>query len=96
MNRLSMVLAMWLVLEMRAGAQLLATDNFQDYTGNPIGQVGGTGDWVGVWAVGSQADGGTFLSGSSKIDGTRSLGLYGQAALRESASAGRSHPAPTS
>lgn len=70
-----------LVLAARAGAQLLATDDFEDYTGNPIGQVGGSGNWVGVWAVGSQADGGTFLSPDSKIDGTRSLGLYGQAGM---------------
>jgi hypothetical protein len=57
--------------------QLSATDDFESYPGNPIGQFGGSGDWTSLWGTNLQNGGGTFLSGSSKIDGTRSLGLFG-------------------
>jgi hypothetical protein len=51
---------------------LPAADDFESYTVNPVGNPGGTGDWDGNWSGGS-----TFLSGSSEIDGTNSLGAFG-------------------
>lgn len=57
--------------------QLTATDDFESYTANPVGQSGGTGDWIGLWGASSQFGGGTFLSTASKINGTKSLGMYG-------------------
>ncbi len=58
-------------------AQLSASDDFESYTGNPVGASGGSGDWTSTWGANSQFGGGTFLSSDSKINGTKSLGMYG-------------------
>lgn len=63
-------------IEMACG-QLLATEDFQAYTNSPLGQTGGSGDWTGAWGANSQFGGGVFLSQNSKIDGTKSVGLFG-------------------
>ena len=54
----------------------LFSDDFQSYTTDPTGQSGGTG-WNTAWTQGLQNNGGTYLNESTKIDGTRSYGLYG-------------------
>ncbi|HMP76542.1 MAG TPA: metallophosphoesterase [Kiritimatiellia bacterium] len=70
-------MALAVVLAARADAQLLATDNFESYTNNPIGQPGGSGGWTGYWGFNSQLDGGAFLDSAFRIDGTKSIGLFG-------------------
>ncbi len=60
-------------------AQLTAADDFEGYTSNPVGTSGGTGDWTGSWGNNSENGGGSFLNANSKIDGAKSLGLFGSA-----------------
>jgi Calcineurin-like phosphoesterase/Purple acid Phosphatase, N-terminal domain len=60
-----------------AQGQMSATDDFEIYSANPVGQSGGTGDWTGTWAANTQFGGGSFLNNGSKIDGAKSVGLYG-------------------
>lgn len=60
-----------------AEAQLSAVDDVEGYAGNPIGQLGGTGDWTSLWGLSEQNGGGVYLSTNSRIDGINSIGLYG-------------------
>jgi len=60
-----------------ASGQLLATDNFESYTSNPVGQSGGSGDWIGTWGYNSQNGGGAFRDVQSKIDGIQTIGQFG-------------------
>ena len=60
-----------------ARAELSATDGFESYSANPTNTAGGTGNWTTNWRSNSQFDGGSFLSTDSKIDGTKSYGLFG-------------------
>jgi hypothetical protein len=60
-----------------AMGQMAASDDMESYTGNPVGAAGGSGDWTSTWGANSQFGGGTFLSNSSKIDGVKSLGMFG-------------------
>lgn len=62
-----------------AQGQLLATDDFESYSGGPVGQSGGSGDWTGNWTRNSQNGGGSYLNSAGKIDGTKSVGLFGKA-----------------
>ncbi len=66
-----------LLLSGTARGQLTAADDFESYSGSPLGVAGGTGDWTGFWGPNSQQDGGAFLSSASKISGTKSVGLFG-------------------
>jgi len=58
-------------------AILSATDDFESYVSDPVGQPGGSGDWTGNWTTNSQFGGGSFLNSDGKISGTKSIGLYG-------------------
>lgn len=78
-----------LICSSPARAQLLATDDFESYTNNPVGQPGGAGDWTAPWGYNSQAGGGTFRSTASTIDGVQSIGLFG-----DGSTAGRSISRP--
>ena len=62
-------------------AQMSAVDDFEGYTGYPIGAAGGIGDWTSAWGVNSENGGGAYLNTNvpPKISGTNSLGLYGNA-----------------
>lgn len=95
--RARMIAAALLVLGfgiVSAEAQLLASESFESYTNGPVGQSGGTGDWTTLWTRNSQNGGGNYLDSSSRIDGTKSVGLYGLAsATGESIS--RAFPACT-
>ncbi len=62
-----------------SAAQMAATDDFESYTNNPVGQSGGTGDWAGPWMTNSQFDGGAYLNTAGKLSGTKSIALYGNA-----------------
>lgn len=62
-----------------AKAQLLASDDFESYSSGPVGQSGGSGDWVGNWTRNSQNGGGSYLDSAARIDGSKSVGLYGLA-----------------
>lgn len=78
MNRiLPSLLAALLTVAVRAHAALLAQDDVESYTSGPIGQSGGTGDWTSVWALNTQNGGGVYLSTDSRIDGLKSIGLFG-------------------
>jgi len=77
-----------------AHGQLTATDDFESYTVNPVGQSGGNGDWTGTWTANSQFGGGTFLSPDTKITGAKSLGLYGSSS-NSGTSVSRAFPAVT-
>ncbi|HMO51931.1 MAG TPA: hypothetical protein PKE26_12275 [Kiritimatiellia bacterium] len=70
-----------MLLDSVSRAQLLATENFQSYSGgtDPVGVAGGAGDWIAPWGYNTQADGGVFISSASKIDDTKSVGLFGSA-----------------
>ncbi len=72
-----MILAGWFAGSVAVFGQLTATDDFEPYTGSPIGQAGGTGDWTGAWQFNSQVDGGAYLNTNSKISSVKSVGLYG-------------------
>lgn len=56
---------------------LILSEDFQSYSGDPTGNSGGSGDWTSAWTQGSQNSGGTYLNGSTKIDGTRTYGFFG-------------------
>lgn len=58
-------------------AQLLATDNFESYGGNPVGASGGAGDWSATWGANTEFGGSSDLNISSKLDGVQSLSLFG-------------------
>src|SRR5437867_9653067 len=60
-----------------AHAELSTTDDFEGYSGSPTDTAGGSGDWTTNWRGNSQFDGGTYLSTDSKIDSTKSYGLFG-------------------
>ena len=75
--RKTFVLAPVLCLAGVARAELSATDDFQSYTTTITDTSGGSGDWTTNWRGNTQFDGGTFLSTASKIDGTKSYGLFG-------------------
>lgn len=65
------------LMNVRVEAQLLATDDFESYSGSPVSAIGGSGDWTSLWGYNSQTGGGVYLSSVSKIDSTKSAGLYG-------------------
>ncbi len=71
------VFALHYVLATGIHAQLLATDDFEGYAGNPVGSPGGYGDWIANWAANAEYGGGSYLNTLSKLDGLQSLGLYG-------------------
>lgn len=60
-----------------AHAALLAQDDVESYSAGPVGQWGGTGDWISGWALNAQNGGGVYLSTNSRIDGIKSIGLFG-------------------
>lgn len=75
----------WMLLLLALGipratalAQLSATDDFESYTVNPVGQPGGSGAWSGTWGVNSQNGGGTYLNAGSLLEGAKSFGLFGE------------------
>ena len=73
----SAVIALLLFTASIAQAALNFSDNFESYSTDPTGQSGGTGDWTTAWTQGLQNSGGSYLNGDSKIDGTKTYGLYG-------------------
>ncbi len=78
MHRLRLRIAViHMLIALRAAAQLSAVDDIESYTSSPIGQIGGTGDWISLWGVNSQNGGGVFLSADSRIDGAKAIGLFG-------------------
>ncbi len=62
-----------------ARAQLLATDDFESYSGSPLSQSGGSGDWAGPWTTNSEYAGGSYLNDSNFVGGMKSFALWGAA-----------------